>query len=93
MNLSLSARTKCQIYEPDDMPGVPLDSSISSSFDSNLTAVLSMPYDEQEHELLWEHANFRKPVLRHKDLRNQSKSFSIGKMGFSYLEHFPGENN
>ncbi|KAI0491306.1 hypothetical protein KFK09_025566 [Dendrobium nobile] len=77
------------ICEADEMSMVPLDSYIVSPFDLKLMAVLSKPYDQQEHEMLWKHANFRKPVLRHKDLRNQSKSFSTRQMGFSYLDHFP----
>ncbi|KAL0905303.1 hypothetical protein M5K25_023712 [Dendrobium thyrsiflorum] len=77
------------IFEADEMSIVPLDSYILSPFDLKLMAVLSKPYDKQEHEMLWKHANFRKPILRHKDLRNQSKSFSTRQMGFSYLDHFP----
>lgn len=77
------------ICEADEMSIVPLDSYIFSPFDLKLMAVLSKPYDKQEHEALWTHANFRKPVLRHKDLRNQSKSFSTRQMGFSYLDHVP----
>ncbi|XP_020576968.1 uncharacterized protein LOC110022395 [Phalaenopsis equestris] len=77
------------ICEADEMSIVPFPSCISSPFALELVVVLSKPYDEQEHEVLWKHATFRKPVLRHKDLRNQSKSFSTRQMGFSYLDHFP----
>lgn len=77
------------IYEAGDKTIVPLDSYILSPFDLKLMAVLSKPYDQNEHEALWNQANYRKPVLRHKDLRSQCKSFSTRQMGFSYLDHFP----
>lgn len=77
------------IYEVDDKSVVDVDTCILSSFDVKLRAVLSMPYDKKEHESLWKQANNRTPILRHKDLRSQSKSFSTRQMGISYLEHFP----
>ncbi|PKA52816.1 hypothetical protein AXF42_Ash001797 [Apostasia shenzhenica] len=62
-----------------------------STFDMKLRAVLNKPFDQYEHDLLWRQATFRKPVLRHKDLRNQCKSFSTTQIGFSYLDHYPGD--
>ncbi|KAH0460739.1 hypothetical protein IEQ34_008314 [Dendrobium chrysotoxum] len=87
--LLLSINIKFQICEADEMSMVPCDSYIVSPFDLKLMAVLSEPYDQQEHEMLWKHANFRKPALQHKDLRNQSKWLSTRQIGFSYLDHFP----
>ncbi|KAK8970607.1 hypothetical protein KSP40_PGU003127 [Platanthera guangdongensis] len=77
------------ICEADDKSVVDVDSCILSSFDVKLRAALSMTYDKKEHESLMKQANYRTPVLRHKDLRSQGKSFSTRKMGVSYLEHFP----
>ncbi|KAG0450235.1 hypothetical protein HPP92_026875 [Vanilla planifolia] len=60
-----------------------------TQYDLKLRSFISKPYDQHEHNELWQQANFRNPVVRHKVLRNQCKSFKTGQMGLSYLDHFP----
>ncbi|KAJ3691753.1 hypothetical protein LUZ61_020917 [Rhynchospora tenuis] len=59
------------------------------SFDEKLAAVLSNPFDQHEYEALMNEAIRRKPVMKHRNLRNMSKGYRTHEAGQSYLDYYP----
>jgi hypothetical protein len=79
-----------QVCEDDQGEPLAFSSGAPSTFDEKLDSVLSQPYDQSEYEELLGKATDRKPVCRQKHLRSASKSYPSGKLGLSYLHHYPG---
>lgn len=75
--------------EDEQAAPLAISCSGSSTFDENLNAVLSQPYDQNEYEELWRKATDRKPVSRQRHLRSASKGYVTGAIGLSYLDHYP----
>ncbi|KAJ1696070.1 hypothetical protein LUZ63_004582 [Rhynchospora breviuscula] len=59
------------------------------SFDEKLAAVLSHPFDQREYDALMNEAIRRKPVMKHRNLRNMSKGYRTHEAGQSYLDYYP----
>ncbi|KAF3331990.1 hypothetical protein FCM35_KLT03396 [Carex littledalei] len=69
--------------------GLAVISANLQSFDEKLTAVLREPFDQHEYEALMNEAVSRKPVMKHRNLRNMSKRYHTHEAGQSYLDYYP----
>lgn len=59
-------------------------------FHERLAKVLDNAYDQNEYEELLRKVNERKPVVKFKNLRDQTISYESPQMGLSYLDHYRG---
>ncbi|KAJ4761397.1 Phosphate acyltransferase [Rhynchospora pubera] len=90
-NISTNLPTQNPLASPNQGEDnvLPVISPDLRSFDEKLAAVLSHPFDQNEYEALMNEAIRRKPVMKHRNLRNMSKGYRTPEAGQSYLDYYP----
>ncbi|KAJ4790031.1 Phosphate acyltransferase [Rhynchospora pubera] len=90
-NISTNLPTQNPLASPNQGEDnvLPVISPDLQSFDERLAAVLSDPFDQHEYEALMNEAIRRKPVMKHRNLRNMSKGYRTPEAGQSYLDYYP----
>jgi hypothetical protein len=61
-----------------------------SDFKRRLIKALTKPVSRKEYYRLFETVTIRTPLMKLRQVRNETKSYPAEEMGKSYLEHYPG---
>lgn len=81
-----------KVGEDDDCHYISNPSTEShSSFREQVMMILRKPYSSEEHQMLSQDIEARRPIERNMDLRfGREQSYALNKDGKSYLDHFNG---
>lgn len=75
--------------EEDNCSVETLSCGIPASFESRLMSIRQKPFDQKEYDELMVMATVRTPIMRSKELRNETKIYRTKELGLSYLEYYP----